>query len=101
MAPARVQASRTSWPPARNTTRRHASGRIACPTLVCAGRFDGIAPLANSEYLAREIPGAELAIFDGGHVFLLQDRTALPAMIAFLRRRDAGRSGPVDCPAWT
>jgi 3-oxoadipate enol-lactonase len=57
---------------------------ISCPTLVCAGRFDGIAPLANSEFLAATIPGAELRIYDGGHQFMLQDHQAIPDMLAFL-----------------
>ncbi len=59
-------------------------GSITCPTLVCGGRFDGIAPPANSEFLAEAIPGAALAMFDGGHAFLVQDRGALPAIVAFL-----------------
>ena len=59
-------------------------GRIGCPTLVCAGRYDGLAPPANSEFLAARIPGAELALFDGGHIFFLQDPAALPAMLEFL-----------------
>ncbi len=59
-------------------------GQIACPTLVCGGRYDGIAPPANSEFLAREIPGADLALFDGGHIFFMQDPAAMPAMLAFL-----------------
>lgn len=57
---------------------------IACPTLVCAGRFDGIAPLANSEALVERIPDARLDVFDGGHLFLLQDRRAWPAIADFL-----------------
>jgi 3-oxoadipate enol-lactonase len=57
---------------------------ITCPTLVCAGRYDGIAPLANSEFLAAQIPDATLAVFEGGHQFLWQDRTALPRIIDFL-----------------
>jgi 3-oxoadipate enol-lactonase len=57
---------------------------ITCPTLVCAGRFDGIAPPANSEFLARAIPGARLEMFDGGHGFFMQDAAALPSIIAFL-----------------
>jgi 3-oxoadipate enol-lactonase len=70
--------------------RRHhdTSDRLAdvrCPTLVCAGRYDGIAPPANSEFLAAHIPGACLAMFDGGHVFLLQDPSAIPAIIDFLQ----------------
>ena len=59
-------------------------GDIRSPTLVCAGRYDGIAPLANSELLAERIPGATLRVFEGGHLFLLQDRTAWPAISEFL-----------------
>jgi 3-oxoadipate enol-lactonase len=59
--------------------------QVAAPTLVCAGRHDGIAPLANSEALAARIPGATLRVFDGGHLFLVQDRTAWPAIIEFLQ----------------
>jgi 3-oxoadipate enol-lactonase len=59
-------------------------GQIRCPTLVCGGHYDGIAPPANSEFLATKIPGAELALFDGGHIFFLQDPAAMPAVVAFL-----------------
>jgi 3-oxoadipate enol-lactonase len=58
--------------------------RITCPTLVCGGVFDGIAPPANAEHLASAIPGATLRMFDGGHLFLLQDRGAWPAITEFL-----------------
>jgi 3-oxoadipate enol-lactonase len=57
---------------------------IACPTLVCGGLFDGIAPAQNSERLASQIPGAELALFDGGHGFLWQDPAAFPHIVGFL-----------------
>jgi 3-oxoadipate enol-lactonase len=59
--------------------------RLSMPVLVCAGRYDGVAPLANSEALAGQIPGATLAVFDGGHAFLFQDPRAWPAVVAFLR----------------
>jgi 3-oxoadipate enol-lactonase len=59
-------------------------GGIACPTLVCAGRYDGIAPLANSEALAARIPGAELEVYEGGHMFFIQDRSAWPRITDFL-----------------
>jgi 3-oxoadipate enol-lactonase len=58
--------------------------RIAAPTLVCAGRYDGIAPVANSEVLAERIPDARLDVFEGGHLFLLQDRRAFAAIQDFL-----------------
>lgn len=60
-------------------------GQIRCPTLVCGGTYDGIAPPANSEFLAGTIPGAELALFDGGHAFFMQDPAAIPAMLDFLK----------------
>ena len=59
-------------------------GWIACPTLVAAGRYDGIALPATQEKMAGRIPGAKLQVFEGGHLFMVQDRTAFPAMAAFL-----------------
>lgn len=59
-------------------------------TLVCAGRFDALAPLDNSRLLADRMPNARLDVFDGGHIFMLQDRRAFPAIIAFLERGHAG-----------
>ncbi len=60
-------------------------GDIAAPTLVCAGRYDQIAPMANSERLSTVMPDAVLRVFDGGHLFMLQDRAAFAAIIDFLR----------------
>ena len=57
---------------------------IRCPTLVCGGRYDGIAPPANQHALADRIQGAALQFFEGGHLFLLQDAKAWPAIIRFL-----------------
>jgi pimeloyl-ACP methyl ester carboxylesterase len=59
-------------------------GRISCPTLVAAGRYDGIAPLPNSEAIAGAVPGAELRVYEGGHAFFAQDPAALPEVIDFL-----------------
>jgi pimeloyl-ACP methyl ester carboxylesterase len=58
--------------------------RISCPTLVAAGRYDGIAPLPNSEAIAAAIPDAELRIYDGGHAFFAQDPKAFPEVLDFL-----------------
>jgi 3-oxoadipate enol-lactonase len=60
-------------------------GEITAPTLVAAGRFDDQAPLRNSEYLAAHIAGARLYVADGGHLFMLQDPTAWPVILAFLQ----------------
>jgi len=63
------------------TDRLH---RVACPTLVAGGRYDGIAPPANSEAIAARIPGAELRFYEGGHAFFAQDASAIADLIAFL-----------------
>jgi len=69
---------------------------IAHEAFVCAGRFDGTAPLANADMLTAEMPNARLAVFDGGHLFMLQDRSAYPAMIDFLHH---GHREPTPAPA--
>lgn len=58
--------------------------RIRCPTLVAAGRWDGIAPLANSEAITARVHDAELRVYDGGHIFFLQDPKAFPDAMDFL-----------------
>jgi hypothetical protein len=58
--------------------------RIACPTFVAAGRFDGLAPVANSEQIVSRLANAELRIYEGGHLFIAQDRRAFPDLIGFL-----------------
>ena len=49
-----------------------------------AGRYDGIAPLVNSEAIAARVPRAELRVYEGGHAFFAQDRRALPEILDFL-----------------
>jgi 3-oxoadipate enol-lactonase len=58
--------------------------RAGMPTLVCAGRHDGIAPVANSEAIAIQLPDAALEVFEGGHLFLVQDRRANERILGFL-----------------
>lgn len=57
---------------------------IGCPVMIAAGRHDGIALPQTQERMAARIPGATLQFFDGGHLFMIQDRTAVPAMAEFL-----------------
>jgi 3-oxoadipate enol-lactonase len=59
-------------------------GSITAPTLVCAGRYDAIAPVENNEALVERIPDARLEVFEGGHLFLMQDRRAWSAIAGFL-----------------
>jgi pimeloyl-ACP methyl ester carboxylesterase len=58
--------------------------RITCPTFVAAGRYDGIAPVANAEVIAAGIAGSELHTYEGGHAFFAQDHDAFPEIMTFL-----------------
>jgi 3-oxoadipate enol-lactonase len=59
--------------------------RITCPAFVAAGRFDRLAPAANSEAIAAHLPDARLRVYEGGHLFFAQDRNVLQEISAFLR----------------
>jgi pimeloyl-ACP methyl ester carboxylesterase len=59
-------------------------GRITCPTLVASGRYDGIAPVENGEAIAARVAGAELRVYEGGHMFFVQDPAAMPEILDFL-----------------
>lgn len=59
-------------------------GEIRCPTLVACGRYDGLAPEANSEAIASRIADSELRRYEGGHLFLAQDPRAPAEIVSFL-----------------
>ncbi len=54
------------------------------PVYICGGRYDAIAAPANLEALHAQIPGSRLDFFEGGHLFLVQDRSAYPQLVGFL-----------------
>ncbi len=58
--------------------------RVSCPTFVGSGSYDDIAPPANGRAIVERIPGATLHVYDGGHLFLVQDPAAWPDVAAFL-----------------
>jgi 3-oxoadipate enol-lactonase len=55
------------------------------PVFICGGRYDGIATPANLEAMQRQIPGSRLELFEGGHLFLIQDPRAFEHIVAFLQ----------------
>jgi 3-oxoadipate enol-lactonase len=61
-------------------------GEIRAPVLLCAGRYDGIAPLENMRFMQQNIPDARLEIFEGGHLFLIQDKRAYAEILRFLQQ---------------
>lgn len=57
---------------------------VATPTYICAGKYDGIAPPANQHAMLATLPNATLDFFEGGHLFLMQDRSAFESIIKYL-----------------
>ncbi len=58
--------------------------QLRMPVLICDGRYDGVAPVANREALRRQITTARLALFEGGHLFFTQDPQAFEDITVFL-----------------
>jgi 3-oxoadipate enol-lactonase len=52
---------------------------------VIGGTFDVQAPVDNVNALSAAISGSRVQFFDGGHLFLLQDPTAWPSVVEFLK----------------
>ena len=58
---------------------------LTMPVLLTGGAYDGIAPPENMQALAQALPHAELRLYEGGHLFFIQDRRAYPEMIQWLQ----------------
>ncbi len=58
---------------------------LKIPVYICGGRYDGIATPSNFEAMQRKIPGARLELFEGGHLFFIQDPLAFNRIVAFLK----------------
>ena len=59
-------------------------GAVGCSTFIGCGRYDGIAPLRNSEAMASRLRHAELHVYEGGHAFLAQAPEAMGDLLEFL-----------------
>ena len=59
---------------------------LAMPVFICGGRYDTmICPAKNLELMHRQIPHAQFELFEGGHLFFLQDPRAFKGIEAFLQ----------------
>lgn len=58
---------------------------LPMPVLICGGRYDGIAAVSNQEAMLRQIPKAKLELFEGGHLFFIQDPNVFLRIAAFLK----------------
>jgi len=59
--------------------------QLRMPVLLVGGKRDGIAPMANMQAMHAKIAHSKLRFFDGGHMFMVQDKTAYPYIIQWLR----------------
>lgn len=62
--------------------------RMHLAVFICGGRYDGIATPENLEMMQKQIPGACMELFKGGHLFFVQDPRAFERITAFLGIRD-------------
>ena len=70
------------------SSRRWLRG-LQVPTLVLGGAYDPLVRPRNARILAAAIPGAELHVVEGGHLFLLeQPGEACPVIERFLAAQD-------------
>ena len=60
--------------------------QIEIPVLVVGGKYDGVAPVENMKAIAGQIQSSEFRFYEGGHMFLVQDREAYPEIIEWLKR---------------
>lgn len=60
-------------------------GEIDVPTFICGGKYDNLAPVSNLNALHSAIRGSSMKLYEGGHMFLLQDRQALLDIVAYLK----------------
>tara|TARA_X000000368_G_scaffold60838_1_gene42913 strand:- start:929 stop:1735 length:807 start_codon:yes stop_codon:yes gene_type:complete len=69
-----------------DTTSRLA--KIKVPVLLAGGKYDGIAPIKNMEYLHEYIKSSTLKFYEGGHLFLIQDKLAFKEITEWLTKVD-------------
>lgn len=51
------------------------------PTMVLAGNDDPLIPLINMKFIAKQIPGAELHVFEDGHLFIVTAAEATAKLV--------------------
>ena len=59
---------------------------IKVPVLLLGGKYDGIAPVKNMEYLHKNIKFSTLNFYEGGHLFLIQDKEAFKDIIEWITK---------------
>ena len=60
---------------------------VTAEVLIASGTFDGIAPPVNGQAIATRIASSEYREYNGGHMFFIQDRSALKEIVQFLESK--------------
>ena len=63
--------------------------QITCPTWLGGGKYDNIATPDTMQALASRISDSTLTLYEGGHLFMLQDGKAFPELVAFFKKETA------------
>ena len=63
--------------------------QIKIPVLLQGGKYDGIAPPKNMKFLNENIQSSTLKFYEGGHLFLIQDKKAFKDTISWLAQTDS------------
>ena len=58
---------------------------LGVPTFILAGKYDNQAPPPNQLALVSQIRGSKLQMYEGGHLFSVQDKHAIPDLVEFLQ----------------
>ena len=59
--------------------------KLQMPVYICGGLYDAIAKSANLKAMQKQIPESRLELFEGGHLFYIQDPRAFERIEAFLK----------------
>tara|TARA_B100001057_G_scaffold500501_1_gene615936 strand:- start:7032 stop:7946 length:915 start_codon:yes stop_codon:yes gene_type:complete len=58
--------------------------KIDIPVFLMGGKYDGIAPKSNMESMHQEIKKSKLRFYEGGHLFMIQDKKAFKELVEWL-----------------
>ena len=62
--------------------------QMTCSVFLGGGKYDGIAKPEAMQAMRDKIPNAQLTLYEGGHLFMLQDGKAFPDLLAFFNEED-------------
>ena len=71
----------------------------ACPVWLAGGLYDGIAKPDTMRGMAARLPDARLDLYEGGHLFMLQDGKVFPDLLAFFEKHMTQDLLPDGCTA--